>query len=191
MNTTDFTHKLIGKYTNIDRIDIPLIKLKDIFTMDDLSFMFGENFDKDNYLRSIENSRWYTHLLFRLNSTNKIVGYLELIRVRDEVELHGGGTNNSFIEKIARIEAWYLIIKYCFDTFKVNSIKTSCWVENEKAYTLITGTGFKEIGKNEKGDCFKFNLSREDFLSNRIFNMIKQLNNNQKWINMKNLLLIF
>lgn len=177
MNTTDFTHKLIGKYSNIDNIDFPLIKLIDIFTMDDLSFIFGENFNEDDYLRSIENSGWYTHLLVRLNSSNCIVGYIELIKVRNEVELHGGGTNNSFIEKIAKTEAWYLIIKYCFDTFKVNSIKTSCWIENKKAYNLITGTGFKEIGKNENGDCFKFNLSHEDFLSNRIFNIIKQLNN--------------
>ena len=179
MNTTDFTHKLIGKYTNIDRIDFPLKNLKDFFTLDELSLIFGENFDEDNYLSCIENSRWYTHLLFRINSTNKIVGYLELIKVKDEVEIHGGGTNNTFIEKIARTEAWYLIIKYCFETFKVENIKTSCLIENKKAYNLITGTGFKEIGKNEKGECYKFNLSYKDFLSNRIFNIIKQINKNQ------------
>lgn len=179
MNTADFTHKLIGKYIYIDKIDFPLTKLIDFFSVDDLSFIFGEKYNEDNYLGSIENSRWHTHLLFRLNSTNKVVGYLELIKVGDEVELHGGGTNNSFIEKIARTEAWYLIIKYCFDTFNIKSLNTKCWVKNQKAFNLITGTGFKVIGKSDNGDCFKFNLSLEDFHSNRIFKMIDQLIKNQ------------
>lgn len=177
MNTTDFTHKLIGKYVNIDRIDFPLRNLKDFFTQDDLSLIFGKNFEEDNYLIGIEKSGWFTHLIFRLNSSNKIVGYLELIKVRDVIEIHGGGINDSFIDKFARTEAWYLIIKYCFDTFKVSSIKTSCLIENINAYNLITGTGFKPIGKNEDGDCFLFNLLFEDFLSNRIFNILKRLNN--------------
>lgn len=179
MNTTDFTHKIIGKYIYIDRIDIPITKLNEIFTSDDLSFIFGEKYNEDNYLCHIENSKWHTHLLFFLKSTNKVVGYLELIKVGDEIELHGGGTNNSFIEKIARTEAWYLIIKYCFDTFNIKSLNTKCWVENQKAFNFITGTGFKIIGKSDNGDCFKFNLSLEDFLSNRIFKMFEQSIKNQ------------
>lgn len=172
MDTADFKYKLTGKYVHVEKCDFPLIDLNEYFTTDDLTFIFGENFDKDNYLIGIEKSKWYTHLIFRLNSSFRIVGYLELIKVRDEVELHGGGTNNSFIEKLARTEAWYLIIKYCFDEFKINRIFTTCRIDNVKAYNLITGTGFKETGKNEKGDCFKFKLSHDDFLSNRIFRML-------------------
>ncbi len=89
------------------------------------------------------------------------------------VEIHGGGLNGSFIEKIALTEAWMLIISECFRVFQVVSINTSCMITNSKAYKFIRGTGFKEISREQDKNRIDFKLEHRDFEKNDTKKLIK------------------
>jgi len=157
-------NKIIGSYTSINKIDFPLIELPNFFSKTDLYYIFGNNVLNDYFFDELEYDNWSKHFIFKLNTSNRLVGYLRVIHVKGVVEIHGGGLHNSFIEKLALSEAWFLIIDYCFLFYNVQSIFTSCMINNDKAYKFIIGSGFHEINRNiiENRICFK--LSINDFI---------------------------
>jgi len=159
----NFQKNIIGRYINISNLDFPLRDLSNVFSKNDLKFIFGEKVSDISFLDEVEHDTWSTHLIFKLNHSRRIVGYLRVISVQDIVEIHGGGLNKTIIEKMALTEAWQLIINKCFQIFRVNCIYTSCMINNRKAYNFISGTGFKEISCNETENRISFKLDYTDY----------------------------
>jgi len=168
MQNNLFSYNIKGRYINISRIDFPLSKLQEIFEQKDLYYIFGKRIYENSFLDEIENDTWSTHLIFKLNKTQKIVGYLRIIRVKGIIEIHGGGLNKTVIEKIALTEAWILIIQYCFDCFKIAKINTSCMINNAPAYKFITGTGFRKISIEYEVNRINFEIDKLEFQNNLI-----------------------
>lgn len=163
MQNDVFEERLEGRYVHITKIEFPLRDLNKLFSGVDLYYIFGKEPTDQAFLDEVENDVWSRHLVFRLNHSNRTVGYLRIISVQGIVEIHGGGLNRTVIEKLALSEAWFLIINKCFQVYKVNFIYTSCMINNNKAYSFITGTGFKEAGREEGENRINFKISRGAF----------------------------
>lgn len=165
--------KITGKFIYIVEKDFPLNELTNFFSIHELKYIFGNDIINPVYFDEIENDVWSTHLIFKRIQSNKFSGYLRIISVKNIVEIHGGGINTTFIDKIALSEAWLLIIKRCFEYYQTKTILTSCMIENLKAYKLITGSGFMETSRNLKENRINFTLLYDDFINNRKFKSLK------------------
>lgn len=162
-----------GRYIYIEEMNIRLRSLYRYFSLSELNFIFGGECSKID-LDNIENDKWSNHFVFRFNRSNDFAGYIRVINVKNIVEIHGGGINNSFIEKLALSEAWLLMIENCFQVYNVNTIFTSCIIENKKGFKFITNSGFKEIKRDLQNNRIDFSLSNNEFNNNYKIKFIKR-----------------
>ena len=159
-----FKKKLSGRFIYIIEKDFQLRQLTQYFSIEELRYVFGDDIINHPYnFEEIENDVWSIHLVVKTTHLDKFVGYIRIISVKDIVEIHGGGINNTFFDKMALTEAWLLIINWCFQYFKTDSIFTSCMIDNNKAYKFITGTGFKETSRNLNENRISFILTFDEF----------------------------
>lgn len=160
--------KIEGKYVYISKAYFPLKCLSMYFDKNELYSMFGEKSNTPYYLEEIESDCWSKHLFFTKKKNNAFSGYLRIIEIpqRKLLEIHGGGINKSFLDKIVLTEAWLLIIQKCFALYNYTTIKTSSVITNKKAYKLITGTGFKEINRCLIENRITYELTYNDFKNN-------------------------
>ena len=154
------------------QIDFPLRNLSKYFSDSELRFIFGNMINDPYFFEEIENDNWSSHLVVKTITESKFVGYIRLVAVKDIVEIHGGGISNSFLDKVLLSEAWLLMIKWCFKYFQVNSVYSSCMLENKKAYKFITGTGFQEIFRDHSANRINFILTIDAYQTNNKFRFI-------------------
>ena len=161
-----------GRFVYIEPMLESLTTLYNYFSIFELRFIFGNDVSFIE-LTNIGGCKWSKHFFFRHISSGEFAGYLRVVVVNNLIEIHGGGKNDSFCEKLALSEAWLLIIDNCFQRYNVNTINTSCMIDNKKGYKLITGTGFKEINRDLKENRINFSLTLDDFKKNSKTRFIK------------------
>jgi len=163
-----FGEVIIGRFVNISILSFSLEKLKSYFNSKELYYIFG-NIELEN-LKELENEPWSVNLVVKSNRSEDFLGFIRIIVMYDAdriIEIHGGGLNNTFYEKIALTEAWLLILNECIYKYDCKKIYTTCVNGNQKAQNFILATGFKKIKENKDIMYFELNYLIFETIKNK------------------------
>ncbi|SVE53908.1 uncharacterized protein METZ01_LOCUS506762, partial [marine metagenome] len=118
----------------------------------------------------------------RLRTSNKVIGTLGLVGVdfNNGTAILGKGLSPKYWGKGIMFEAMWVILKYCFDELRLNTINTITHSKNQPNIALMQACGARELSDNKlskldnkKPNYLELTLKKSEINLNRCLALAK------------------